>query len=74
MVQALPHHSSGYSTRWRCDSSDAHVAAARRRVLLLPLFACSRPLGHLRWLHAWVSLEKIIRFLVRIFDQFETDF
>jgi len=42
MVQALPHCSSGCSTRWRRDSSDAHVAAVRRSVLLLPLFACSQ--------------------------------
>ena len=63
--------SSGCSTRWCRDSSDAHVAAARHSVLLLPLFACSRPFGHL---HAWVSLVKKIRFLVRIFDQFQTDF
>jgi len=41
MVQALPHCSSGCSTRWHCHSSYAHVAAARRSVLLLVLFACS---------------------------------
>jgi len=33
--------SSGCSTRRHRDSSDAHVAAARRSVLFLPLFACS---------------------------------
>jgi len=41
MVQALSHCSSGCFTRWHRDSSDAHVAAVRRSVLLLPLFACS---------------------------------
>jgi len=41
MVQVRSHCSSGYSTRWYHDSSDAHVAAARRSVLLLPLFALS---------------------------------
>jgi len=55
MVQTLPHCSSGCSTRRHrdssdVDSSDVHVAAARRSVLLLPLFACSP--------HAWVSITK----------------
>ena len=38
-MQVLPHSSSGCYTRWHCDSSDTDVAAARRTVLLLPLFA-----------------------------------
>jgi len=42
MVQALPHRSSGCSTRRRRDSSDAHVAAARRSVLLLSFLSPSR--------------------------------
>jgi len=65
MVQALSHYSSGCSTRRHRDSSDAHVGAARRSVLLLPLFACSTSrVG---------QFSKKNRFLVRILDQFQTD-
>jgi len=58
----------------------AHLDAPRVGIVIRVMFtwplraaACSFSLCSLVYLHAWVSLVKN-RFLVRIFDQFQTDF